>query len=85
MKIGRRGKTVQVVACCCIVETVSNSSGHIGVIVMGYTVIGCTTIINNADTPEAMVWVAAPSKDDRAIVIYFASSGMEKNFTSGIA
>jgi hypothetical protein len=68
-----------------IVETVDNSGGRIGVIVIRCMVIGCPTINNNADTPEAMVWVAPPSVDDRAIVSYFTSGGMEEYFTSGIA
>ena len=38
-----------------IVETVGNSCGRVGVIVVGYTVIGCPTAINNAYTLEAMV------------------------------
>jgi hypothetical protein len=65
-----------------IVETVGNSCGRVGVIVVGYTVIDCSTIVNNLDMPEAMMLVTPPMEDDRAIVSYFASSGMEDNFTS---
>ncbi len=68
-----------------IVKTVGNSGGPIGVIIVGYRVIGCQTIINNVDMPEAMVWVMPSTEDDRAIVSYFASGGVEEYFTSGIA
>ncbi len=47
--------------------------------------IGCPTVVNDADMPEAMVWVASPLEDDHAIVSYFAFGGMEENFTSGVA
>jgi hypothetical protein len=68
-----------------ILETVGNCGGHIGVIIIRDTVIGCPTVVNNADMPEAMVWVVPPSEDDRVIVSYFASGGMEEYFTSGAA
>jgi hypothetical protein len=68
-----------------IVETADNSSGHVRVIFAGYTVIGCQPVVNNADMPEAMVWVALPSEDDCAIVSYFASGCIEEYFPSGIA
>jgi hypothetical protein len=68
-----------------IVETVGNGGGFVRVIVVRDTVIGCPIIIDNADMPEAMVWVAPPLEDDRAIVSYFAASGMEEYLTSGAA
>ncbi len=68
-----------------IVETVGDSGVHIRVFFVGYTVIGCPTLVNNTDTPKAMVWVVPPLEDDRAIVSYFASGGMEEYFTFSIA
>ncbi len=53
-----------------IVETFGNSSGHIGVIVVGYTVIGCPTVIGDADMPEAMAWLAPPSEDTLHLVAW---------------
>jgi hypothetical protein len=68
-----------------IVETVNYSGGCNGVIVVGYTVIGCPTVVNNVYMPEAMVWVTPPPEDDHAIVSYFASFGVEEYFTSSVA
>jgi hypothetical protein len=68
-----------------LVATVGNSGGRIGDILVGYKVIGCPIAINNADTPEAMVLVAPPLEDDHTVVSYFASSGVEEYFTSGVA
>ncbi len=68
-----------------VVEAVGNSGGCIRVIVVGYTVIGCLTFVNNVDMPEAMVWVTPPSEDDRAMVSYLTSCGMEEYFTSHVA
>ena len=47
--------------------------------------IGCPSIVNNADAPEAMVRVVPPLEDDRAIVCDFAPSGVKEYFASGIA
>ncbi len=47
--------------------------------------IGCPSIINNADAPEVMVRVAPPLEDDRAVVCDFTPGGVKEYFASGIA
>ncbi len=47
--------------------------------------IGCPSVINNADMPEAMVRVAPPSEDDRAVVCDFTPSGVKEYVASGVA
>jgi hypothetical protein len=85
VKIDRRCRIVKLLCVVAILETVGDSSGCIGVFIVRYTVTGCPTIVNDADTPQAMVWVMPPLEDDYPIVSCFASDGMEEYFTSGIA
>ncbi len=47
--------------------------------------IGCPFVVNNVDASEAMVRVAPPSEDDRAIVCDFTPGGMKEYFASGVA
>jgi hypothetical protein len=68
-----------------ITETVDDGSGCIGIIVVGDTVIGCPTVVNDADMPEATVWVAPPLEDDHAVVSYFAASGVKEYLTLGVS
>jgi hypothetical protein len=46
--------------------------------------IGCPSVANNADAPEAVVRVAPPSEDDHAIVCDFTPGGVKEYFASGV-
>ncbi len=59
--------------------------GHVKVTVLRDTVIGCPTVVDNADMPETMVWVAPPLEDNHANVSYFAAGCVEEYLTSGVA
>ncbi len=47
--------------------------------------IGCPSVVDNADAPEVMVRVAPPLEDDRTVVCDFTPSGMKEYFASGVA
>jgi hypothetical protein len=47
--------------------------------------IGCPSVIDNADAPEAMVRVTPPLEDDRAVVCDFTLGSVKEYFASSIA
>ncbi len=68
-----------------IIETVHNGSSlRSGDVVINLQV-GSPVIINDANVPEAMFEVTPPLEDNFAIKSYFATSGVEEYFATGIA
>jgi hypothetical protein len=47
--------------------------------------VRCPAVVNDLDTPEAVVRVAPPSEDDRAVKCYFTSGGVKEHFAPSIA
>ena len=50
-----------------VVETVRDGSGLRGGIIIHDLHVGCPSIVNNANPPEAILGVTPPSQDDFAV------------------
>jgi hypothetical protein len=68
-----------------IIETVHNGSDLRDGDVVNDLQVGHPAIINNANTPEAMLGVTPPSEDDFAIKSYFTTGGVEEYFATSVA
>jgi hypothetical protein len=75
----------QLLCIVAIVETVHDGSGLRGGDVVIDLHISCPAIIDNVNTPEAMLGVTPPSEDDIAIKSYFATGGINEYFATSIA
>jgi hypothetical protein len=75
----------QLLCIVAIIETVHNGSSLRGGDIVIDLQIGHPAIINNANTPEAMLGVTPPLEDDFAIKSYFATGGIEEYFATRIA
>ncbi len=78
-------ETCQLLRIVAVVETVCDGSGWKGGDVVINLQVGRPAIINNANMPEAMLGVTPPLEDDFAVKSYFATSGIEEYFATGIA
>jgi len=78
-------ETHQLLHIVAIIETVRDGSSLRGGDVVVDLQVGRPAIINNANASEAIFGVTPPSENDFAIKSYFATSGIEEYFATGVA
>jgi hypothetical protein len=68
-----------------VVETVRNSGRLRGGVVVHDLHVGCPSIIDDANLPEAILGVTTPLEDDFAIYHYFTAGSIKEYLTASIA